>query len=346
MHLFPNPFKYSDKFPNDLGSLKFTVDSGESALRIALKSFSLPANAKIAIPAYSCNSVYQSVVKEGFIPVYFDLKPGNTYWADYDSERLLKENIKVLIFTHLYGFIHPDTIVLNEFCKKNEIKIIHDAAQSFGVDESFFGNDIIVYSFSSGKSSTAAAGGEICNLSKQEIGLRKPNAVQNLSARLFFNTRYVDYQFPKLNAKLIALLNKFGSDEVNFFEMSDFQKTKALQAKYIAKHFGSERKERYDILKQSLSANTKLKITYDDIKGLYFKMVIFVPDKVDDFIEYLKQNSIIYYRLAKDINAVERRIESLPLFSKNYFNFVEISTERSIDLNEIKRIAGLLAAYK
>ena len=128
--------------------------------------------------------------------------------------------------------------------------------------------------------------------------------------------------------------------------MTNFQKTKALQAKYIVKQYSKERIERYSILKQSVLNNDKLKIAYDNNQGLYFKMVLFVPNNVVHFTEYLRANTVGHYRLGQDINVAERKIESLPLFAKNYFNFVEISTERTIDLKEINRIAIILANYK
>ncbi|MBK6836139.1 MAG: DegT/DnrJ/EryC1/StrS family aminotransferase [Bacteroidetes bacterium] len=64
-----------------------------------------------------------------------DLKAEGTFWSVYDEEILRKEDVKAIIITHLYGFLHPNTNNIIEICQRNSIKLIHDAAQSFGIDE-------------------------------------------------------------------------------------------------------------------------------------------------------------------------------------------------------------------
>src|ERR1700751_2805109 len=158
-YFFPSFIERFEVEQKPLPQLKITVNSGTNALRLLLRSFNLSVNDKVAIPAFVCDSVKYAVEQEKLTPVLFDLKPDNSFWTFYDLEYIKLENIKTVVLVHLYGFIHPDTKEIVEFCKNNNIKLIHDSAQSYGIDEKFLNEgDGIVYSFGPGKSTTAAGG--------------------------------------------------------------------------------------------------------------------------------------------------------------------------------------------
>src|SRR3990167_9229671 len=136
------------------------VDSGTGALRLLLRNLNLSKGAKVAIPAFVCDSVSRAVILEGLVPVFFDLIDA-TFWTDYEEKKIKDENIKAVIVVHLYGFIHPASERITRFCRDSQIKLIHDAAQSFGINESLLAadNNGVFYSFGPGKSSTACCGG-------------------------------------------------------------------------------------------------------------------------------------------------------------------------------------------
>ena len=345
-YFFPTPFICGENEFFKKEELKFTINSGKNALRIALKSFGFPSNAKIGIPSFCCNAVLTAVIEEGFAPHFFDLKEENSYWADYNKEQILAKNINVVILVHLYGFIHPDSNEIIEFCHKNNIKIIHDVAQSFGIDTSSFGDDAIIYSFGPGKSSTAAFGGEIVNLkgfSKNEI--RSPKLIHKINARIFFYSRLNCFKYKKIIGLFSRILNRFDPRDNIFFDMSAFQKRKAIQVKEIVIRSKNERKERYNFLTNSIKNNETIKVAFDNGSGLYFKLILYISEDIENFIQYLEKNEIPYYRIANDIDLKKRNEEMLPRFFKIYYKFVEISTERSIPMEEIKRVAHVLSNF-
>ena len=61
------------------------------------------------------------------------------------------------------------------------------------------------------------------------------------------------------------------------------------------------------------------------------------------FKGYLKSHNVPYFALFTKESAGYNSLEN---FKKNAFRFVELSTEASIDMAEIKRIAEILIAYK
>lgn len=346
-YFFPSPFTSDEKELTQKNALAYTINSGKNALRLTLKSFQLPSNARIGIPSFCCKAVQISVIEEGFVPCFFDLKEEQSYWADYNKDQILANNIKAIMLVHLYGFIHPDSKEIIEFCHKNNIKVIHDAAQSFGIDLSLLKDDPIIYSFGPGKSTTAALGGEIVNLKHfSESVIGSPKLIQKIKARIFFNSRLIHFKHQKINAFFSYIFNSFDSEDHSFFSMSAFQKNKALTVKELVIRSKNERKERYSILVSSICNNQNIIPAYDDGNGFYFKLILYVSKNVDNFIVYLDKSNIPYYRLAKDIDLQKRMEEVLPKFYSSYLNFVEISTERSIPMEEIRRVAHALSNFK
>lgn len=133
-YFFPSFLSQND-LKNISGELDFTVNSGENAIRLLLRSYNLPKGSKVLIPIFVCDSLKKSVIKEGLEPFYIDLKADGTFWADYSNISQQAGQIAAVILVHLYGYLHPDTEIIMNECKQHHLPLIHDAAQSFGIDE-------------------------------------------------------------------------------------------------------------------------------------------------------------------------------------------------------------------
>ncbi len=345
-YFFPNPFIGGEKhrYGNDIG-LEVTIDSGKSAIQQVLRSFNLDKYSKIGIPAFCCSSLQRAITDEKLVPFFFDFIDSKNYWADYSIEQIKKNDIKVVILTHLYGFIHPDTKKIVKFSHENGVRIIHDVAQSFGIDVSLFGHDPIIYSFGPGKSTTAALGGEIVGLNINGK-YPKPGLGGKLYARLFFRSRLIGASNRSLVALLMKYLAKRVSNQGGFSDMSKYQKKCAMDAKYITLYNSEDRKLRYNLIFEALKQNEKLSVPFYDESCLCFKIVIYVSDDVERFVSFLNENMVPFYRLSNDIDPKGRDKDNLPFFYKSFRKFIEISTERSLPLTEIERVSSVLKKYK
>jgi len=243
--------------------------------------------------------------------------------------------------------MHPDTQDIVKWGKQLNLKIIHDAAQSYGMDVSLFKDSPVVYSFGPGKSTTAAKGGEIINISGGGYReLKMPGFWDRIDAQLFYNSRIYGNGRNKIDSIKWRLSQKLKSRSTEIFDMSAFQKQKAMQAKVIVKTKFEERKLRYELLRNAIINSEELNLCYDDGKGLYFKIVCYVKNNTPQLISYLRKNNIPYYRLADDINLRQRELSAAVNFHRTYLNIIEFSTERSIPVNEFERVANLLTDYK
>jgi dTDP-4-amino-4,6-dideoxygalactose transaminase len=335
-------------------SLPFTTNSGENALRLLLRSFKLPEKSAIAVPAFVCDSVVRAVLSEGLTPVFFDLKKNCGFWTDYDIEKITEQRIAAIILVHLYGFIHPDTDALVRFCKEKNIKLINDAAQCYGAPISgILGGNGIVYSFGPGKSTTAAGGGMIDRMDKTFHGRNASpgswfrNFFANQKAIFFLKSRIYGYkmsQLGKIVYRILITTDNLLFDKSIIYQMTKFQRKAANYTMLQLEKANNERKLRHEVIAEALKNHSLLSLAYDDGKGMYFKIVLHTKGNSGHLSQYFKNNSLPYFNLFEVPNTNSFQFP-LPVFSQNENRFFEISTEASIPLDEIKRVAGLLRAY-
>ena len=349
-YYFPSFINSIEATGYSLSQLKYTVNSGTNAIRLLLRSFNLPLNSKVAIPAFVCKSVKEAAESEKLISVLFDMKADNTFWTHYDFVRLKEENIKVVILVHLYGFLHPDTKTITDFCEENNILLLHDAAQSYGIDEKMLRGAGVIYSFGAGKSTTAACGGWITSVNEEKtsLSIHKPSlfSFQNIRAKLFLKSRIFGYEFSGQDDFLKKLLIVIPNNARKIVSMSKFQKQMSMRSIVELKNILPLRKIRYTILKDKVGRNSQIGIAYDDEVGLYFKMVLYVKDNMAKLKNYLRQNQIPYFALFENTPDASLENQSLANFLDKAERFIEISTEASIPENEIIRISKILNSYK
>jgi len=303
-YYFPSIITSLDFPPGALPSSFHTVNSGANGVRLLLRSYGLKKGSKVAIPMYVCDSLKEVVYKEGFEPLYLDLEDDTTFWTHYDTELLLKEKPAVIILVHLYGFLHPDTNAVVEFCKGNHVFLIHDAAQSFGINEDMLTySSGLVYSFGPGKSSTAAGGAVVKGLNGEFYKtncIEHSNFTRHTKEKLFLKSRIYGYKFSfadKLLSKIVYRVK--AKDTIS--KMTGFQLAAAAAAVQLVKSKEEERKLRYKILEEAVKVNTSLSIPYNDEKGLYFKMILAVKKNMSAFKEYLKKNDVPFFSLNDEL---------------------------------------------
>lgn len=108
--------------------------SGTSALYLVYKFLKLNGKNKILIPSMTCPQVASAAIKADLDIIFADCNLDD-YTLDYAQLTKLYENIKfeILVLVHIYGHICDTKII--EFCKKNNIIIIEDCAQSYKINK-------------------------------------------------------------------------------------------------------------------------------------------------------------------------------------------------------------------
>ncbi len=104
--------------------------NGHMALEAAIAALRL--SGEVITTPFTFASTTQAIVRSGLTPVFCDIKK-NDYTMDADKiEEVITEKTSAIIPVHVYGNI-CDTEKIEKIAKKHNLKVIYDAAHTFGI---------------------------------------------------------------------------------------------------------------------------------------------------------------------------------------------------------------------
>ena len=107
------------------------VNSGSSALYLAVEVLDLPKGSEVITPALTFSTTVGCLVKNGLIPAFVDVEEG-TYCIDPAKiEAMITEKTRAVCIPNLIGNI-CDWERIVEICRKHDLKIIEDSADTLG----------------------------------------------------------------------------------------------------------------------------------------------------------------------------------------------------------------------
>ena len=156
------------------------LSSGTAAIHMALKAVGVKKGDKVFCSSLTFAASCNPIIYEGGIPVFIDSEPESWNMSPIALEKAFKackengEMPKVVIVVNLYGQ-SADMDKIMEICKKYNVPIIEDAAESLGATykgkhSGTFG-EYGVYSFNGNKIITTSGGGML--VSNNEDGIAK-----------------------------------------------------------------------------------------------------------------------------------------------------------------------------
>jgi dTDP-4-amino-4,6-dideoxygalactose transaminase len=174
--LGPNVLAFENEINHYVGSeYSVALSSGTAAIHMALKAAGIKNDDVVICQSFTFSATANPIIYEGAIPVFIDSDASN--W-NIDLELLekalidYKNRVKAVMVVHLYGLPCPmDEIV--ELCKKYQITLIEDAAESMGArykgkHTGTFG-DYGVFSFNGNKIITTSGGGMLVSPYEERI---------------------------------------------------------------------------------------------------------------------------------------------------------------------------------
>ena len=232
-------YKFESMLRNYLGREAITVNSGTTALHLAIESLNLKSSDEIIAPSITYLSTFQAILSAGVKPIACDIKENGQICLE-SVKSLINQNTKAIIPVHYAGNSF-DVEGLYYLAKENNIRVIEDAAHAFGSKYSgqligSFG-DIVCFSFDGIKNITCGEGGCIVtedkNL-KQIIKSKRSLGVENDYKKRFKNKRTWN---PKVSTKgwRAHMSNIHAAIGISQFDImnKNFEKRKKL-AKYYS----------------------------------------------------------------------------------------------------------------
>jgi perosamine synthetase len=179
--------------------------NGTMALYLALSSLKLKSNDEVIIPNRSWISTAHVLIKMNLKCKIVEVEKHRPIMDLNKLNKIITKKTKAIIAVHMGGRA-CDMVKLKSIAKKNNIKIIEDAAQAFGSKQNgrYLGaqSDISCFSFSMAKTITSGQGGFVATNSKRLfkiIELEKNHGVidtQDISrwVRPGLNFKFTDIQ--------------------------------------------------------------------------------------------------------------------------------------------------------
>lgn len=142
------------------------VDSGTSALRLALESLATgtPPRVRVALPAYGCYDLATAAIGAGADVAFYDLDPDtlSPEWSSFSAA--LSGGVDAAVLVHQYG-LPVDLDRARSLCEANGVVVVEDSAQGAGAywRHRRLGSigDLGILSFGRGKGMTAGGGGAL-----------------------------------------------------------------------------------------------------------------------------------------------------------------------------------------
>ena len=171
--------------------------NGHLALECAITAFDLKG--EIITTPFSFPSTTHAIVRSGLKPVLCDIN-SDDFTIDADKlESLITDKTSAIIPVHIYGNI-CDIYSIESIAKKNNLRVIYDAASAFGVN--FKGisvanyGDISMFSFHATKVFNTIEGGALAykddSLTRifenlRNFGIRGPESVESIGGNAKMN---------------------------------------------------------------------------------------------------------------------------------------------------------------
>src|SRR3990172_12194957 len=150
------------------------VSSGTDALLVALMAIDIQPGDEVIVPSYSFFATAGVVARLNAKPVFTDVDPVSFNINPADFEKKISSKTKAVIPVHLYGQ-SCDMDAVMEIARKNNIKVIEDAAQAIGVqykDGRYVGTigDIGCFSFFPSKNLGCFGDGGLVTTNDNKLG--------------------------------------------------------------------------------------------------------------------------------------------------------------------------------
>ena len=263
--------KVAEIYEHDYGIM---VNSGSSALYLAIEALNLPKGSQVITPALTFGTTIASLVNNGLVPVFVDVK-ANTYCIDETMiEEKINDNTSAIVAPDLMGNI-CNWRVIRDLADKYNLKILVDSADTIGatldgISTGAFADVAITSFYGSHIINGAGNGGMIVTSDKSIADKCSLLRSWGRSSSLFIESEAIENRF---NIKLdgIQYDAKFVFDELGYqlepseisaaFALEQFKKLKKnmeLRNKHFRSHldFFSKYSNFFAMPKQNPNAYT------------------------------------------------------------------------------------------
>jgi len=184
------------------------LNSGTSALEIALRSLGLKKGDEVLVPTNTFTSTASTVFFSGGKPVLTDIDSSTLCIDSQNVQKYLTPKTKGVIAVHIGGLICPDIKAIKELCEDHHIFLMEDAAHAQGsaISGQQAGSlgDVGCFSFYPTKVMTTGEGGMITT-NNEEVA-QKARVLRDQGKESFYSSIIIElgynWRLPEISAAI------------------------------------------------------------------------------------------------------------------------------------------------
>lgn len=205
--------EYTRRFENEYAKVcgvkhGVAVNSGTSALEIALRSLGLKKGDEVLVPTNTFTSTASAVFFSGGKPVLTDIDSSTLCIDSQNVQKYLTPKTKGVIAVHIGGLICPDIKAIKELCEDHHIFLMEDAAHAQGsaISGQQAGSlgDVGCFSFYPTKVMTTGEGGMITT-NNEEVA-QKAKVLRDQGKESFYSSIIIElgynWRLPEISAAI------------------------------------------------------------------------------------------------------------------------------------------------
>ena len=250
------------------------LTNGHMALELSVQALNLQG--EIITTPFTFASTTHSIVRNGIEPVFCDVNPVDFTMDVEKLESLITDKTSAIMPVHVYGNI-CNVEEIDRIAKKYGLKVIYDAAHTFGVKYKGKGigsyGDVSCFSFHATKVFHSIEGGAVCFKDKdfgrdiyrlKNFGIKGPEVVDGVGANAkmnefcaamgICNLRHIDEEIAK--RKIVADRYRERLENIEGLQLNPIQENVESNYAYFPvifdeKVFGASRNEVFDALAEN-----------------------------------------------------------------------------------------------
>ncbi|MFK7903321.1 MAG: DegT/DnrJ/EryC1/StrS family aminotransferase [Nitratireductor sp.] len=256
----PCSVEFKDELKKIVGTQHGVLASnGTLAIYLALKALGIGPGDEVLVQNVSFIASANAIEMVGAKPVFVDIPAFNDLTIDLDKIKI-NPNTKGLMIAHLFGTACSNTEAVVEFCKKNNLYMIEDAAQALyisnGTNQCGNFGDVATFSFYADKTITTAEGGFVCT--KHED--------------VFERMTYLRNQGRKSSGTFVH-------PEIGYnFRMTDLQCALGLSQMKKIDHIRTQKQLLATNYRKYLGDKVEYLVIREDFDYIPFRVIVFVDD--------------------------------------------------------------------
>lgn len=261
------------------------VNTGTAALHLALESLDLAFGEEVLVPSLTYVASHQAIAAANLKPISCDVDPITGFIDLNDAEKRITSKTKVIMPVH-YSSNSLDIPKVYEFAKKHNLRVVEDAAHSFGNKRAgkWIGEegDIVCFSFDGIKNITSGEGGCVLTLDK--------NVAERIQdARLLGVENDTQMRFERGRSWVFAVRHQGYR-----YHMSDIMASIGREQLKKAPKFFEKRKKVAEMYFKMISQFPKLKVvtvkSSDIVPHIFVCQIL--DEKRDRIVNYMQENGV------------------------------------------------------